>query len=692
MKSAIIRFLWLLFPCVPLLLQAQIPDTLSPDLQNQIERLTEDKETEFDFSEFVEEWEQLARSPVNLNTREPEELRRLFFLNEKQIRSILKHTANYGDFQSIYELRVVEGLDSTVIKQMLPFVVLKTEPADSFSWQESISKGKHHLLLRQQRVLEVQEGYKTPTDSLLQAHPNSFYKGSPDRWLLKYTFDYRGRLRWGIIGEKDPGEEFFKGSQPYGFDFYSAHFFYSGKGRLRRIALGDFHASFGQGLVMWSGIMFGKASMMEGNSTEARGLRPSSSANEFSYLRGGGITLVFNYLNISAFAARNALDGSIVNPDSLSEYIKGLRTTGLHRTEAEIAAKNSVYLNTIGGNLDYTGDIFKAGLTLVSAIFDRDFQHLSELYRLFQQPQKKQFTSGAHFSIYLRNIVLKGELARDTKGHFAGILSSTFQLDPRFSLRLIYRNYDKAFQNFFSNAFSENTGVYNEEGVYLGFKAAISKKMELLGYADYFCFPWFRYRVDAPSKGREYLLRADVHLSPSSLIYLRYRFKQKDINSADPPRPVNVVNPQYFHNFRFHADYRPFHALSLSSRAEILLNHPASGQKQRQGFLVYQELAWTPPATPITLAARYALFDTDTYEERIYAYERDLRFSFSIPAYYYNGQRFYFLIKYSPKPWTDLWIRYSATYYSNTITVGSGPDASQGNSRSEIKAQLLLKF
>jgi hypothetical protein len=198
--------------------------------------------------------------------------------------------------------------------------------------------------------------------------------------------------------------------------------------------------------------------------------------------------------------------------------------------------------------------------------------------------------------------------------------------------------------------------------------------------------------VDGPSTGREYQLRTDIRLTRSSLIYFRYRFKQKALNTADSAHPVNVLALPYYHNFRLHTDYQPIATLSLSSRVEVMFNHPGGTEERRQGFLIYQELAWNPSSFPISLATRYALFETDTYDERIYAYERDLRFSFSIPAYYYNGQRFYLMLKYSPKPWLDLWIRYAATFYADTETVGSGPDASAGNTRSDIRAQLLLKF
>lgn len=85
MKKMLLRLAWVTWMMIPFSLFAQVPDTLTSDLRNQLERLTEDTETEYDFSEFAEELEELIHSPVNLNSRNPEELRRLFFLNDKQI-------------------------------------------------------------------------------------------------------------------------------------------------------------------------------------------------------------------------------------------------------------------------------------------------------------------------------------------------------------------------------------------------------------------------------------------------------------------------------------------------------------------------------------------------------------------------------------------------------------------------------
>ena len=67
-------------------------------------------------------------------------------------------------------------------------------------------------------------------------------------------------------------------------------------------------------------------------------------------------------------------------------------------------------------------------------------------------------------------------------------------------------------------------------------------------------------------------------------------------------------------------------------------------------------------------------------------------YSFSVPAYYSKGTRLFALVKYSPKPWVDLWLRYSQTFYSELDEIGQGADLVYGNSHSEIKAMVRVKF
>ena len=95
---------------------------------------------------------------------------------------------------------------------------------------------------------------------------------------------------------------------------------------------------------------------------------------------------------------------------------------------------------------------------------------------------------------------------------------------------------------------------------------------------------------------------------------------------------------------------------------------------------------------PLSANARFAVFRTPSYNTRIYAYENDVLYSFSIPAYYGNGIRYYFTLRYNATRWLDVWVRWAQTYRSDVKVIGSGLDAIDGNKRSEIKVQMRVKF
>jgi hypothetical protein len=92
------------------------------------------------------------------------------------------------------------------------------------------------------------------------------------------------------VADKDAGEQFFKGAQKYGFDFYSFHLFARKLGSIQALALGDFTVNMGQGLIQWQSLAFRKSVDILGIKRQSPVLRPYNSAGEFSFHRGAGIT------------------------------------------------------------------------------------------------------------------------------------------------------------------------------------------------------------------------------------------------------------------------------------------------------------------------------------------------------------------------------------------------------------------
>ena len=86
---------------------------------------------------------------------------------------------------------------------------------------------------------------------------------------------------------------------------------------------------------------------------------------------------------------------------------------------------------------------------------------------------------------------------------------------------------------------------------------------------------------------------------------------------------------------------------------------------------------------PVSLWARYCIFNTDDWESRIYTYENDLLQSFSIPALSGKGTRSYLMAKWEIGKMAELRIRYSVT----ALESGNNIDE-----KDELKFQIRLWF
>ncbi len=89
---------------------------------------------------------------------------------------------------------------------------------------------------------------------------------------------------------------------------------------------------------------------------------------------------------------------------------------------------------------------------------------------------------------------------------------------------------------------------------------------------------------------------------------------------------------------------------------------------------------------------RLQYFETDDYNSRIYAYENDVLYSFSIPAFFDKGVRYYFNVNYDLNRKLSLWVRFAQIIYEEKTIIGSGLDEIESNRRTQLKLQLRYVF
>ena len=105
----------------------------------------------------------------------------------------------------------------------------------------------------------------------------------------------------------------------------------------------------------------------------------------------------------------------------------------------------------------------------------------------------------------------------------------------------------------------------------------------------------------------------------------------------------------------------------------------------------YHDLIYHPLEQPISLSGRVARFNTDGFDSRIYAYEQDLIYTFSIPFYYLKGWRYYLNARYKWKGFT-LEARVAQTRFDDRTSIGTGPARINTNHRTDVRAQLIYRF
>lgn len=663
-------------------------------IEQRIEFIGESiEDSDIDLTTFFDDLFAFYDNPINLNMTTQEELMRLHLLTDLQIVSLLHYRDFFGDFISIYELAAIEEIDRITLEMILPFVTVDLVQKDNFQWKNAVRYGTHEILMRYQNTFEQKEGYIPKSDSILALFPNRQYLGSSDKLYFRYRNTYKDRLSWGVTGEKDAGEEFFRGTQKQGFDFYSAHLFARKLWKFNAIALGDYQVNVGQGLTMWSGFGIGKSANVMNGKRFATGLRPYTSVNENQFLRGGAVNLQFGGWDMIYFASSKKIDANVNAGDSLDFFdnnFSSFQISGLHRTPSEMANRNALQQTILGSEIAYRGENFRIGISSVYTKFDQPLSIDTTGYKKFKFDGDQLLTSGINYRFYIRKMTLFGETAASDNLKFGTVNGLAWHVDPRLDLLVIYRNYDKAFQSLYSTGFSESSDNTGERGIYIGAQARINKRLSVNAYYDQFKFTYYKWLTNDVSIGREFFVQLNFEPRRGSSFYLRLRNKVTERNTKDDVFGVKGQVQIIKNTVRLNYDQRINNQWSFKTRIEWV-GHQYDEVKSR-GLVFFQDLKFSLKRIPLTIYGRYAIFDTDNYDSRIYAYENDLLGVFSIPSYYYKGIRTYLMLKYEIGRTVDIWLRWDVFSYAHQDSISSGLEEIQGNEKTTVKLQLKIKL
>jgi hypothetical protein len=627
------------------------------------------------YEEIADDLEYYSGNPLDLNRADADDLAALHILSEFQVLSFLEYRRKNGPLYSINELLVIPGFSESDVARLTPFVSV-TGTVTSIKEHSAVQQ---KIILKFVRDLNRKEGFRAGTDIP--------FSGKNRYLLSKYQLSTGKKIAAGFTLEQDAGESFRSGSHFRGPDFASGYILYDPGGLFNKIIIGDFRAGYGQGLIL------GGYPQKKGSEIIIKpavtGIRKYSGSGENEFFRGAAVSLGRDHFRTDIFFSGMKRDAS-VHVDSC-RYFESLTSTGYHRTVSEMEKKDALRQISCGINSSFRSRAFTAGFLFMGENYDADNVFSPDRFNEYRYPASGLIlNAGTDYRINLPHAVLFGEAAisKNKKPAFTSGLIA--ELHPLLHYSLIFRKYDPGYTALRSAGFGEKSTTRNEEGIYTGFSFYPFSSLKLDVFADHYRFPFSDFSSAVPKNGSEYLLNCSLSKKSSCTISARFRLEKNQKLVQENETGIGILTSSTKSDLRFDLKYMLSSCFDFRSRLEI--NKYSEGRASSSGFYCNNDLGFRSQNSKYRLWFRHALFDIPGWDNRIYAYENDLVYSFSVPAFNSSGSRIIVLVKVAPFKNMELSARFSSTFWSAKKTTGSGPDEVISNTDKEIKFLIVYKI
>lgn len=631
-------------------------------------------------------------NPLNLNLTSKEELLNFPFITPVEAERINQYLSHHKPLLSVLELQSIEGISVETVKKIIPYITVDKSTPKIPLWRSMTSANHSSLITRWTRVLQQSKGYQL-NDSLKSA-----YLGSPDKLFMKIKSAEPGRYSVSVIAEKDAGEPLFNSKYIKSFDFISAHLYLENIHPLiKSLVFGDYTLRLGQGLILDNGFSIGKSFQFGSIVKTPSVIKPYQSVRESEMLRGIASKLKLSKnMNLVLFYSSKQVDGNTIitgsiDSNEVENRISSLQTSGLHRSISELEDKNAITLAYTGMAVDYAFPGLRIGLNGVYKKQDPPLTNENRLDRIFISEDREQYFSSVHHQWIFKNLTLCGEWAIDKNTNHAILENAILSLGKKAEALISYRNFHPGFYNDLSNTISVSSLSWNEKGSYIALNLYPSKKWTINGSLDFTAFPWLRYQNDLTTGRNEYSLRIQYSERKKWFTYLQYRRRNKDLNaenSSNLKEKVTVLEES--DQLRLHLETKLNSDWTWRSRIEF--HWLSTGGKSEKGMLISQDLLFKSIESRYSGNFRFAIFDISDYDARIYSFENDVLYQYSLPAYNGRGIRAYMNFRFRPASRISLESRLSTYYFFDENQNGSGNDLIDSPYKTEIKFQFQIQF
>ncbi len=629
--------------------------------------------SEVNIGVLYEEIQEMMYKPLSINRADSATLAQSHLFTDVQLENFLRYRKFNGELMSLYEFKFIEGFTQEFVQLIAPFIRLEMREKSPLSKRKAPLK--LHFITYYTTLIQKADGYRKRGDS-------SYYLGA----AFKNNFRIRGRkgrLRFGLSGEKDAGEIYGFTKKTFGFPSYSG--FLSWEMKHLRIVLGNYKISFGQGISQ-SSVQSFSSILNNTHNLKSTILRPSASTSEGLDYRGLAVKYDMRSWELSFYASFRRLSATI---DRVGQkvFIRSFREDGIFNTEKDVDIFKNTLAQNYGFNLQKRFRSFKCGVNLTYSVWDKDYlTERSELHKLYLDGNRKQLFGGFYFSGVFNKINYYHESSFDRNFHYAALSGVSYMLHPGSNVEIGVWNFSKKYANRNTAYHLSSPGYGDELGFFYLFNSEFHPRVTLYFRGSFYEKKWLQYSLDNPTTYSRQQLALLIRLTDD----LQLNVRAKNLYSTKEERIFKTKK------------LIPVRQMQLSIRLKVKVNkmlflktnyvfQKYQSSTALAGSLLSQDLSCRFDKLPLQIDFRFALFDSGGWANRFYTYENDLLYVFAIPAYYDKGSRIYLKFRYALNEKIMLSAKYAHTSFINKNTIGSGADRIHGNQKSTISLLLRVK-
>ncbi len=635
-----------------------------------IEEATENLSIEDD--RFIYEYEDLRDQNMDINKASENDLSKIPFLSPVQISDILIYRQKMGNFISKYELQVVPSLDSITIQYLVYIFNFDKN-------REQISEARGRFFTYWYTTTPEQEGFKTGK-----------YLGSriKNTNRVRYTND---KYSVGLCTESDQGERFLFGNNQLGADhlvgFIQKKF---KKGLFTDLIVGNYSIQLGQGLAMWQRFALNNANGSSFIKRSSSTFSPFVSVREYNYMRGVATSMQIGKTLIDLWGSYRPLDATVQEDTSdQSIFINNFSTTGLHRTQNEYDKRMKIDELNVG--LQVTNQIhnnLKLSLYAHSSKYSEPIKPNDNYYSRYRFSGDQNTFLGMSYSYRNSFWNFFGEFTVQNFDNWATNLGMIYSVNRKLDFAVYGMFQSPEFQAIYSNSYLQKNNTPNNQ-IYLGIDFYPKYKSMISFFTNHIQYKQFRYLLPEYTEEWQNGITYKRNFSKQESLYLRY-------TSRLYPRYDNTAilkSVEYKNQHQFKIRYRKSVSKKLVWTQAVYYSYLKNETKDQKnfGFAITQEFSWDISYNT-RLKLRLAYFENDDFLNRIYTFEPNIPYQYSLRFFNGKGNQFILNLKQKLTKNSSLYARLFTETQPGRSTLGSSYEETLGPTERNFSVMYQLNF